>query len=216
MIYVLIYAREVTRVDLGALLRERRLQLGLTLQQVGDAVGVGRSTVRKWEQGMIKNMRRDKIGKLAAILMLNESVFTKYEGGAAREANMKPVSKKRVPMLGVIAAGQPIYADEEHESYVLADEDLRVDFALRVQGDSMDGAEIHDGDIVFVRQQDDVDDGQIAAVLIDDSATLKRLYHARDRVTLVAENPKYAPMVFSQDETVRVLGLAVYCMSRIK
>ncbi len=205
-------------MDLGLLLRERRLELGLTLQQVGDAVGVGRSTVRKWEQGLIKNMRRDKIGKLAAVLMLNENVFTQCDGGTRHEAhiNMKHVSKKRVPMLGVIAAGEPIFADEEHESYVLADEDLRVDFALRVQGDSMDGAEIHDGDIVFVRRQDDVDDGQIAAVLIDDSATLKRLYHARDRVTLVAENPKYAPMVFSEDETVRVLGLAVYCMSKIK
>ncbi len=128
----------------------------------------------------------------------------------------EPIHKTRIPMLGTIAAGEPIYADEEHETYVVANDDYHADFALRIAGDSMEGAGINNGDVVLIRQQDDVNDGQIAAVIIDDCATLKRVYHSKDHVTLVAENPKYAPMIFGRDgETVRIIGKAVACISRI-
>jgi repressor LexA len=125
--------------------------------------------------------------------------------------NILPIRKKSIPFLGEIAAGVPIFADEQRDVYLAAEADIHCDFALRVKGDSMTGASICDGDIVFIRAQPDVMDGQIAAVSIDDEATLKRVYHARDAVTLVAENPRYAPMVFREEDArnVRILGLAV-------
>lgn len=121
--------------------------------------------------------------------------------------NVIHIRKKRIPVLGTIAAGVPIYADEQHDEYITADEDDDVDFALIVQGDSME-PRLLDGDIVMFRAQDDVYDGQIAAVIIGDEATLKRLYHMPNAVQLISENPKYKPMMFR--ENVRILGVAKY------
>ena len=97
------------------------------------------------------------------------------------------------------------------------DDHLQCDFALRVSGDSMIGARIHDGDVVFIRSQEDVDDGQIAAVVIDDHATLKRVYHIPNGVQLLSENPKYPPMVFTypEHECIRILGRAIGFQSRL-
>lgn len=133
-------------------------------------------------------------------------------------SNIVPIEKKKIPLIGTIAAGQPITADEHIEMLLPSVEKVRADFALRVQGDSMIGAGIYDGDIVFIRKQPDVDNGQIAAVLIDDSATLKHVYKTPDSCTLVSENPKYPPMVFNESncDTIRIMGLAVAKYSRIK
>ena len=113
-------------------------------------------------------------------------------------------------MLGEIAAGTPIYADESFET-AFCNDSLNCDFALKVRGDSMTGARINDGDIVFIRSQEDVDDGDIAAVLLNDEATLKRVYHIKNGLQLLPMNPKYAPMVFTFDDcdTIRILGKAV-------
>ena len=133
-------------------------------------------------------------------------------------SNIVPITKKKIPLIGTIAAGRPITADEHIEMLLPCVEKVRADFALRVQGDSMIGAGIYDGDIVFIRKQPDVDNGQIAAVLIDDSATLKHVYKTPDSCTLVSENPKYPPMVFNESncDTLRIIGLAVAKYSRIK
>ena len=130
--------------------------------------------------------------------------------------NLLPVMSRPVPLLGAIAAGAPIYAEQ---ALAVADCDagLHCDFALRVKGDSMTGARIHDGDIVFIRRQDDVADGQIAAVVIDDEATLKRVYHVKNGLQLLSENPKYPPMMFTLAEcgAIRILGLAVGFTGRL-
>ena len=127
-----------------------------------------------------------------------------------------PVISKPVPLLGAIAAGTPLYAEQ---SLAVADCEvgLHCDFALRVKGDSMVGARIHDGDIVFIRRQDDVDDGQIAAVIVEDEATLKRVYHIKNGLQLLSENPKYPPMVFTLEDyaSIHILGLAVGFTSRL-
>ena len=121
-----------------------------------------------------------------------------------------PLRRRRVPLLGEIAAGQPVLAEEGCE-LLECDALSGCDLALRVRGDSMTGARIHDGDIVYIHLQDDVDDGQIAAVIVDGEATLKRVYHIRNGVQLLSENPRYAPMVFTLDEcgSIRILGRAV-------
>lgn len=139
----------------------------------------------------------------------NTSIYDKFD-------NIYPVKLKRFPLLGKIACGEPIYAEEDHESFVSADAEIRADFCLRASGDSMINAQIYDGDIVFIRKQPVVDNGEIAAVIIDDEATLKRVYYDREheRLQLIAENPAYAPLVYTGQELeyVRILGKAVALM----
>ena len=127
-----------------------------------------------------------------------------------------PVSARRVPLLGAIPAGLPVRAEEELDVADCAAAP-RCDFALRVRGDSMIGARIHDGDIVFIQRQDDVEDGQIAAVIVDGEATLKRVYHVKNGLQLLSENPKYPPMMFTLGEygSIRILGRAVGFTSRL-
>lgn len=137
-----------------------------------------------------------------------------------RFSNVFDVGIKKVPLLGQIACGQPIYANEEHGEYYAVSEDVDTDFCLQAKGDSMINARILDGDIVFCKYQPTVENGEIAAVIIDDEATLKRFYFDKEkqRITLVPENPRYEPLVYigSDMASVRVLGKAVAFQSRIK
>lgn len=124
---------------------------------------------------------------------------------------------KAIPLVGNIACGEPILAEENIEGYVKAPAYCEGSFALRCKGDSMTGARIMDGNIVIIRQQSDIDDGEIAAVLIEDEATLKRVYKMPGRLVLRAENPRYAPIDLSGAELdgVRILGKAVYFISEV-
>lgn len=129
-------------------------------------------------------------------------------------SNVSQLPKRRptVPLVGQIACGIPILAEENIESYVELPEHVRADYALTCKGDSMINAGIRDGDVVYIRQQEEVENGQIAAVMVDDGdATLKRFYHDGSTVTLIAENPSVPPMVFSGEDInrLRVIGLAV-------
>lgn len=133
--------------------------------------------------------------------------------------NIYPVELKKFPMLGEIACGEPIWADEDRESYVMADTNIKADFCLKAKGDSMINARINHGDIVFIRQQSIVDNGEIAVVIIDNEATLKRVYFDRTngKLVLSAENPAYPPMVYTGEELneIRILGKAIYFTSMI-
>lgn len=127
---------------------------------------------------------------------------------------IKP-STKKIPLLGTIAAGTPILADENIEDYIDLDKEIQADFALRIKGDSMINANIKDGDIVFIHKQSDVDDGDIAAVLIEDSATLKRVFKIGGIIQLRAENSKYPPITLNGDKSVYILGKATYKLSEV-
>lgn len=202
-------------MNIGKLINKRRLELKLTLEEVGNAVGVAKSTVKKWEDGYISNMRRDKISKLAQVLDLNPvSLIT----GVENSDNITPLPNMySIPLLGTIACGEPITAAENIEDYVSAPEHIKADFALRCQGDSMIDARILDGDIVYIHQQPSVENGEIAAVLIGDEATLKRVYISADTVTLMPANQKYSPLVYSGEEIneIRILGKAVAFTSAV-
>jgi repressor LexA len=134
--------------------------------------------------------------------------------------NILPIKTKKVPLLGDIACGEPIYAEEQHGEYVLATEGINADFCLRAKGDSMIGARIFDGDIVFCEKTETVDNGQIAAVIIEDEATLKRVYYYPEsgKLVLNPENPAYEPLVYLGEELnrVRILGRAVAFQSYIR
>lgn len=206
-------------MNIGDIMRTRRQELGLTLEEVGDYVGVGKSTVRKWEHGDIENMKRDKIALLSKILKLSPLTFITGEVEYGTPDNIIPLPKmKKIPLLGTIACGEPILAAENIEALINADENLNADFALRCEGDSMINARIFDGDIVYIREQPDVEDGEIAAVLIGEEATLKRVYKYPSKVVLRPENPLYDDMIYSKEEMneVRILGKAVAFLSTVR
>ena len=116
-------------------------------------------------------------------------------------------------MLGNVACGEPIFANEEHETYIEADADVLADFCLTAKGDSMINARIFDGDILFVKSQDTVDDGEIAVVLIDNEATVKRVYYDKENniITLVPENPTHKPLRYTGEQLnqIRILGKVI-------
>lgn len=118
---------------------------------------------------------------------------------------------RKIPLLGTIACGTPILAAENLDGEVDIPKSIHADFALICRGDSMIGARIHDGDVVYIRQQPTVENGEIAAVLIGDEATLKRVYIYPDQLVLNAENPIYAPMIYAGDnrDAILILGKAV-------
>ena len=130
-----------------------------------------------------------------------------------------PLESRRFPMLGEIACGKPMMAYEDLESYVISGTDLHADFCLRARGDSMIGARIMDGDIVFIRSADMVSNGEIAAVVIDNEATLKRVYYypEEQKLILTPENPKYPPLVYigNQLAEIRILGNCDILTARI-
>lgn len=214
--------------DMAKRIKDLRTSQGMTLEQVAEKVGVGKSTVRKWETGLISNMRRDKIAALADALNTSPMYLMGWSDeinpapalDLSKFDNIYPVKLKKFPLLGEIACGKPIFANEDRESYILAGSDIHADFCLRAKGDSMVNARILDGDIVFIRKQDMVDNGEIAAVAIGDDVTLKRVvyYPEQNLLILKAENSKYQDMIYSQDQLdqVYILGKAIAFQSDVK
>lgn len=159
-----------------------------------------------------KGLTQDELGKIIGVSGKTVSSW---------ELETKtPIKRHKIPLLGEIACGEPIYADEDRESYVEAGTDVRADFCLRAKGDSMINARILDGDIVFIRSQPSVENGEIAAVIIDDEATLKRVYYYPESGKLVLNpaNPAFEPFVYVGEELnqIRILGKAVAFQSDVK
>ncbi len=202
-------------MSIGKNVHRIRLERKLTLDQVASVVGVSRQTVQKYESGVIANIPQEKVERLARALAVSPAALMGWEEPISDVYSIDSVMKihhQKVPLLGDVAAGQPIFASECREDYVMCADSVHCDFALRVKGDSMMPL-LHNGDTVFVREQADVLDGEIAVVLIEDSATLKHVYHLPNQsgIQLVAENPSYSPMVLTGEacEGIRILGLAV-------
>lgn len=206
----------------GELIHNKRKELNLTLEEVGKAVGVSKSTVKKWETGYISNMKRDKIALLANVLQMNptdlidDSDNDKYN---KTFDNIIPVKKIKLPLLGEIACGQPIYAEEQHEIYIDVENNYGANFCLKAKGESMINAGISDGDIVLIKEMKIVNNGEIAAVIIGDDATLKRVYYYPDKgkLILTPENPNYEPLVYIGEEIndISILGKAVAVIKKL-
>ncbi|EFR42994.1 repressor LexA [Dialister micraerophilus UPII 345-E] len=188
-------------------------------------VKINKSDISQYVSGKV-SPGQDKLFVLGSALNVDEAWLMGYDVPMERKTrtteplqakNIIPIQKKKIPLLGTIAAGQPIYAEEHIEEYLPIDDDLHADFALKVSGDSMINADINDGDIVFIKKQEIVENGQIAAVLIDDSATLKRFYKIGSIVQLQAENPKYSPIICDESncDNCRIIGLAVAVLHRL-
>ncbi len=186
-----------------------------------ERTGLSKSAISQYYSG-IYEPKQKALYKIAKALNVNEAWLMGYDVPMERTAteypdNILKIEIKKFPAKGTIAAGQPIFAEEHFESYVEAGANIRADFCLRVKGDSMINARICDGDIVFIRKQPDVNDGEIAAVLIDNEATLKRVYKKKGEIILVAENPAYKPLVYKGEELneIRILGKAIAFQSNV-
>ncbi|MDE5764507.1 MAG: helix-turn-helix domain-containing protein [Ruminococcus sp.] len=212
--------------DIGTLIRTRREELGMTQDELAEKIGYkSRSSINKIEKGG-NDLPRSKITAFAKALDISPSLFIdesvkteNVESLIEKYSNIFPVQLKSFPLLGEIACGRPIFASEDKERYIMADMGIDADFCLKAKGDSMINARIYDGDIVFIREMPMVENGDIAAVIINDEATLKKVYYypQNSKLVLYPENPAYEPFIYIGEEldSVRILGKAVYFMSRL-
>ena len=196
-----------------------RLKQGMELRgykaiELAERSGLSRSLISKYVNG-VAEARQSQLHALAVALDVSEAWLMGFDAPRNRQHQLEV---QQVSLLGEISCGTPIFAEETFESYVAIGASVQCDFALRAKGDSMIGARICDGDIVFIRKQSMVNNGDIAAVIIDDEATLKRVYLSENKLVLAAENPAYAPLVFvgAELENIRILGKAVAFQSDVR
>lgn len=219
-------------MTLAERLKNERKKIGLSQTEFADKLGMNARTYASYERGerdistaVLLNICKT-LNISSDVLLGNDLTYEENNDISAlpvlmeKYPNIKPIKLKRFPMLGEIACGEPVFADEDKEHYVMADMDIHADFCLTAKGDSMVNARIYEGDIVFIKEMPIVENGDIAAVIINDEATLKRVYYYREdgMLQLVAENPKYKPLVYQGEELnhIRILGKAVYFMSAVE
>ena len=215
---ICIYRKGVFTLDIGTIIRNRRLELNLTLEEIGNAVGVSKSTVQKWENGFISNMKRDKISALAKVLNINPVTLITGEYPVSLPEGAVPYNPvmHRIPILGDIAAGLPIFSEENYEGYTYTELNHGGKyFALKVKGDSMTAANIPDGSLVTVRVQPTVKNGEIAAVRVNhDTFTIKRFKQEKNIVMLMPQsyNPEHQTQIYDlKQDDVEIVGKVVEC-----
>lgn len=202
-------------MTMGERIKMLRTRQGWSQEELGQKLGVKNAAVYKYENGLVVNLKRTTIQKLADLFGVTPAYLMGFEDAPAvpdPPAGFEPIpATKRIPIVGAIACGRPITAEENVEGYTEAPADYRADFCLRCHGDSMIDVGIVEGDLVYIKSQPEVENGQIAAVLIDGEATLKRFYRSGNVVTLVAENRAYPPIVLtgSQLDELTIEGRAV-------
>lgn len=184
-----------------------------TLEAIADYFNVDMDYLLGKSEHRNKNQWLKSIDQSTDLEKLRKDVQIEFD-------NLFRIERKKFPLLGNIACGEPILATGEIELYVMAGAEINADFCLRAKGDSMTGARIYDGDIVFIKKQEMVDNGEIAAVIIGDEATLKRVYYDRENnvLQLFAENPQYKTMRFTGEDLnqIRIIGKAVAFQSDVK
>ena len=189
----------------------------MTLEELGDKVGVGKSTVRKWENGMIANMRRDKIERLADALGISPLDILGSGESETLPSNISVPAARGIPILGTICAGEGVIAEQNYQGMFFVDQSIRADYCLHVHGDSMVGAHIYDGDIAFLEKCYDFEDGKIYGVVFvpEDSATLKKVFREDGKLILQPCSAQYRPII-KDPEDVRIVGelVGVYHKTR--
>lgn len=207
---------------IGDRVKYKRIKLKMTQEDVANIVKVSKQTIQKYENNIITNIPSDRIELLAKALNCSPGYLMGWEEeqiNIFNFDNIQPMPEmKKVPRLGTIACGEPILANEEHGEFDTLPIDIKCDFTLVCKGDSMINARIYDGDIVAIKAQPTVENGEIAAVIIEDEATLKRVYQIGDTLILQAENPSFADLQYHGEELnqIRILGKAVYFISQAR
>lgn len=197
--------------DLYVNIKKRREDLKMSQAKLAELSGYADKTmISKIENGNV-DLSQSKIVAIAKALKTTPRALMGWDDTLPDYSNIRPVTSRSFPVLGSVSCGEPILMTEERSVQVDSTDDFHADFVLIARGDSMTGARIHDGDVVFIRKQDTVDNGQIAVVAIDDEATLKRFYKYDDLIVLRAENPAYPDIEIRPEDgkQVHVLGLAI-------
>jgi repressor LexA len=194
---------------------------GLSYGDLASITKIPKSAIQRYATGQTEKIPIDRVILLANALNTTPQAILGWDIAPDKPLppNLQPLPKmKKVPRLGVIACGEPILAEENIEGYDSIPEYVTADFTLTCHGDSMIGARIHDGDIVCIKQCEVVEDGQIAAILIDDEATLKRVYTYSDHIVLQPENPNYKPLSYWEEDMnrVHIMGLATHFISVVR
>lgn len=196
---------------------------GLSYVELEKKTGISKSALQRYATGSTKKIPVDVVQSIAKVANVSSAWIMgwddKYSINNIPEGfEPLPQTVKR-PRLGVISCGEPINSEENFDGYDDVPEHIICDFTLKCEGDSMVGARILDGDIVYIRQQSTINNGEIAAVLVVNSdKLLKRVYISDDTIILQAENPAYSPMSFSKEDMnrVKIIGKAVGFTSIIK
>jgi repressor LexA len=206
----------------GDRLYRLRKERDLTMDELAAAINLqdenanlNKSIISRYEHNIHKPGRFTLVEDLANFF----GVTTDYMMCRSDDKYGEDIKYKEIPILGTIAAGVPILAQEDVIGHEYVSPGELIDFCLKVKGDSMINARIFSGDIVFIHRQPEVENGEIAAVQIDgESATLKRVYVAGSNVILHPENPNYKDIVFSKKDkkNITILGKAVYFKSEVK
>jgi repressor LexA len=211
-------------MTIGQRIRGCRKELNLSADDLAEKLGKDRSTIYRYENGDIGNFPTDILEPLAKILQTTPAYLMGWtENSEKLPKNIIPMPcTHQIPVIGTIACGVPILAEQNIDGYEPCPDFVHANFCLHCKGDSMINARINDGDTVFIREQPEVENGEIAAVEIldgsDCEATLKRFYHEGNKVMLSPENPKYTPLIFVGEEInrIKIVGKAVFFVSEIK
>lgn len=199
-------------------LRETMAQKDISGAELARRSGIRASSISDYLTGKYAP-KQDKIDLMAQALGVSPAWLMGYDNAKNTPSLPHRAQLKKVPMVGYAAAGRPLENLNQDVFYVDVENKYDVDFCITVSGDSMIGANIFDGDIIFIKKTSEVANGRIACVQIGrEKVCLKRFYKNGDMVTLVSENPRYPPMVFTKDncESLQILGLAVIKQSEIK
>lgn len=204
-------------MTIGKKIARLRKKLGMTQVYLADKANITSQMLSKYETDIVTNIPTDKLERIAEALHTTPTYLMGWEDTPSNTEiaveDVHPIDTKEFRVLGEIACGFPTYAEEEYETYIEASSDINADFCLIARGDSMTGVRINDGDIVFIKEQSIVENGQIAAVIINNEATLKTWYFYADEKKLILnpENPNYPPLVFIGEQLVEVrcLGRAI-------
>lgn len=194
-------------------IRARRIELGLTVEELAKKMGYkDKSSISKIENGKA-DIPQSKVIAFARALNTTTAYLMGIDTAKERSipAGFQPLPKRdRIPRVGQIACGTPILAEENVEAYDEVPSDWHADFTLLCQGDSME-PKIKDGDVVAIHSQPMVENGEVAAVLIDGEATLKRVFLFDDHIELRAENPTFPTILRIGEDmnTITIEGKAV-------
>lgn len=201
----------------GERMKQRRKELGFSAEKIAERLGVSPATIYRYEKGDIEKVPVDIFAELARILQTTPAYLMGWEEQPEPKKptvppGFEPMPKmKKVPLIGSIACGTPILAQQNIEKLVDVPENIRCDFSLTCHGDSMVGAGIHDKDVVYIHIQPEVENGEIAAVRIGEEATLKRVYLHTDYIELRPENAAFESIIRRKEEMndVHIEGKAV-------
>lgn len=211
---------------IGEKIRKIREEKHYSQAKMAEKLDISQQAYSKYENGLT-SMSFETALQLAEILdiSLDELGLDYRDNTTTKECMTEKYPQlqslppmRKIPLLGAVACGKPIYREEDE--WISLPNDIDADFCLRCVGDSMINARINDGDIVFIQACDIVENGQIAAVSIDNEVTLKRVYYypEKNKLVLNPENPTYEPFVYTNEELndIRILGKAVVFLSKVK